>query len=326
MTPPPNQVFGPLVSVSDTEAHVRLFTDVFGMRVAGRHGVESRATLDAISPGHRLHRIEITVLITPGTRSGVVLVDFGVPDAPTVRDWSTRVHLDALKVIDFYAPDFEAAIAHARGLGYEVIESEASYELAEGAFREAHLWGPDNVVTAFLTGPADFFADFAQVTDALVSEVQSISAPLSDAGDSVAFYRDVLGWDVVYEYSLDDPSFAAMLGVESMTLRSRNVGPSTREPYLGLIDYGLPGGADDSLTGRSVPPHRGLLGAVVVTHDLAAVRAAAGLEAVPVDLQLPSLESDRALWLATPHTVPHLVIEVPVPVDHPREEEGTTSC
>ncbi|MFC6152334.1 hypothetical protein [Nocardioides yefusunii] len=326
MTPPSNQVFGPLVSVSDTEAHVRLFSDVFGMQVAGRHTVERRETLDAISPRHTLERIELTVLTTPGTRTGVVLVDFGVADAPTVRDWSTRVHLDALKVIDFYAPDFGAAVAHARARGYEVIESEASYELAEGTFREAHLWGPDNVVTAFLGGPAEFFADFAQVTDALVSEVQSISAPLSDASDSVAFYRDVLGWNVVYEYALDDPSFAAMLGVEHLTLRSRNVGPNTREPYFGLIDYGLPGGADDSLTGRSVPPHRGLLGAVVLTHDIAAIHAAAGLEAVPVVLQLPSLESDRAAWLTTPHTVPHLVLEVEAPVDHPREEEGTTSC
>ena len=92
---------------------------------------------------------------------------------------------------------------------------------------------------------------------------------MSDGAPVVEFYREVLGWDVVFEYAIDDPSFSALVGIEEpLRLRSRNVGPSTREPYLGLIDYGLPADVGGSLLGRSVAPRRGLLGAVVLVGDL----------------------------------------------------------
>jgi catechol 2,3-dioxygenase-like lactoylglutathione lyase family enzyme len=325
-----NRVYGPLVSSATPDAHEHLFVEVFGMEVVGRHEITDEDVLDTLAPDSGLVGISVLVLRTPGTDSGVVVLGCDPASGETVRSWETRVDRDALKVIDFYAPDFAAAVAHARSLGYEVEEAEASYELPQGSFTEAHLWGPDNVVTALLGGPAEFFADFAQVGDRLVSEVQSISAPLTSADDSVRFYRDVLEWDVVFEYALDDPSFAQMLGVDELTLRSRNVGPSTREPYFGLIDYGLGPAHEGSLRGRSALPRRGLVGAVVLSDDLDRVVAAAGREATPLtplSLRLPALRSERALWLHTPHTVPHLVLDVSPDLGaHPRAEEGNPPC
>lgn len=327
MSTPRNRVFGPLISTATPQAHVDLFRGVYGMELAGRTVVTTPQVLATIAPDAALGSVEVIVLRTPGTDSGVVVLCCDPAGQETVRTRATRVERDALKVIDFYAPDFPAALAHARALGYEVEEHEASYELPQGTFTEAHLWGPDNIVTAMLGGPAEFFADFAQVRDRVLSEVQSISAPLSDASDSVAFYRDVLGWDVVFEYSVDDPSFAAMVGVDELTLRSRNVGPSTVEPYFGLIDYGLGAAHDGSLRGRSALPRRGILGAVVLSQDLNRVLAAAGPEGSPLPLTLPALDSGRAAWLHTPHSVPHLVLEVgPDTGTHPRAEEGNSPC
>lgn len=304
-------VYGPLISTGDLPAHCRLFTDVFGMQETGRAQL---AAADArVLFGAEVGTAELIVLRTPGVMSGVVLCGFDPVSDETVRTYETRVDRDALKVIDFYVPDYPAAIAHARSLGYEVVESEAEYELAAGTFREAHLWGPDNVVTAFLGGPAEFFKDFAQVTDERVSEVQSISAPLSDGQPVVDFYARVFGWDVVFEYAINDPSFAELLGIdEPLELRSRNVGPSTREPYFGLIDYGLPAHVGGSLLGRSVAPRRGLLGAAVTVTDLDAVRSAAGTERAgeSVPLDLPPFGQTRAALLVPPHEVPHLVIEI----------------
>ncbi|PVG80792.1 hypothetical protein DDE18_21310 [Nocardioides gansuensis] len=303
------RLFGPLISTGEASAHVRLFSEVFGMMVEDQVSLSPVLTADLLGGPEELGAgAEVTVLRTPGVESGVVLVAFDPTSPETIRDWESRVSRDALKVIDFYAPDYEGAIAHARGLGYEVVEFEASYELPEGTFREAHLWGPDHVVTAFLGGPAEFFADFAQVVDGRVSEVQSISAPLTDAQPSVDFYREVLGWDVVYEYAIDDPSFAEMVGVEELRLRSRNVGPSTREPYFGLIDYGLPPRHDGSLRGRSAAPRRGLLGAVLTGVDLDALVSRAGPAAGPV-VDCPTLLGhSRGLLLGTPHSVPHLAL------------------
>lgn len=304
------RIYGPLISTGDVSAQVRLFQDVFGMTVVDQgewDATTTRAVFD-LAADDTGRTADVTVLRTPGTDSGVVLVAFDPPSSETVRDWRTRVDRDALKVIDFYAPDYEAALAHARGLGYDVIESEASYELDEGTFREAHLWGPDNVVTAFLGGPAEFFSDFAQVVDGRTSEVQSISSPLSHAQPSVDFYREVFGWDVVYEYAIDDPSFAEMIGVDELRLQSRNVGPSTREPYFGLIDYGLPAGPGGSLRGRSEAPRAGLLGAVVTSSDLPATAAAAGPAAGRVVDDLQLLGGTGAVLVRTPHSVPHLVV------------------
>lgn len=303
------RVYGPLVSAADLESHARLFSDVFDMREVDRThlGVEHSRAL--FGPG--VGTAELLVLETPGVASGVVVVRFDPVSRQTVRAYETRIDRDALKVIDFYAPDYDGALAHARELGYEVVESEAAYELAGETFREAHLWGPDNVVTAFLGGSADFFADFAQATDRRISEVQSISAPVSDGQAVVDFYAEVFGWEVVFEYAIDDPSFSALVGVdESLRLRSRNIGPSTREPYFGIIDYGLPEHVGGSLKGRSVAPRRGLLGGVVTVDDIGAVRDAAGPARAgeAVRLELASFGPVEAIVVRPPHEVPHLVI------------------
>ncbi|WP_127480131.1 hypothetical protein [Nocardioides pantholopis] len=306
-------VYGPLISTGEVDAHVRLLTEVFGMAVVDRTALDASVASDLFGAG--IEAAQLTVLQTPGVASGAVLVSFEPASAETVRSYETRVDRDALKVIDFYAPDYEGAIRHARSLGYEVVEAQAEYELPEGVFREAHLWAPDNVVTAFLGGPAEFFADFAQVLDRRTSEVQSISAPLSDGQAAVDYYRAVFGWDVVYEYAIDDPSFAELLGIEEpLRLRSRNVGASTREPYVGLIDYGLPPEVGGSLLGRAVAPRRGLLGVAVSVEDLDATVAAAAAavpgSAGPVcPVALAPFGGGRAAVLTPPHAVPHLVLE-----------------
>jgi catechol 2,3-dioxygenase-like lactoylglutathione lyase family enzyme len=302
---PPARLFGPLISAGDLEAHARLFGDVFGMVEVGRTRLD-RDRCQALF-GPNAGAVDLLVLQTPGVLAGAVVARFDPVWAETIRTYESRVDRDALKVIDFYAPDYEAALSHARRLGYEVVEAQAEYELEGGTFREAHVWGPDNVVTAFLGGPASFFADFAQVTDRLVSEVQSISAPVSQGQPVIDYYRAVFGWDVVYEYAIDDPSFAALVGVDELRLRSRNVGVSTREPYLGLIDYGLPPHVGGSLLGRCVAPRRGLLGAVITTPDLDGVRARSGA-VVSVEVDLAPFGAAHAALLHPPHGVPHLII------------------
>jgi catechol 2,3-dioxygenase-like lactoylglutathione lyase family enzyme len=301
-------LFGPLISARDLDEQARLFVDVFGMAEVGRTRLDKACGQALFGAG--AGAVDLLALQTPGVASGVLVCRFDPVSGETIRSYESRVDRDALKVIDFYAPDYEAAIEHARALGYEVVPSQAEYELDGGTFREAHLWGPDNVVTAFLGGPAAFFADFAQVTDRLVSEVQSISAPVSQAQPVVDFYADVFGWVVVYEYAIDAPTFADLVGVrQQLRLRSRNVGASTREPYLGLIDYGLPPDVGGSLMGRCVPPRRGLLGAVVAVPDVDGVGSRASVDAAgTVALDLPPFGSVRAAVVHPPHGVPHLIV------------------
>lgn len=300
------RLFGPLFSTADIAPHVDRLRSVFGMVEEGRVRLP-----DGPLSG------ELVALRTPTVPAGaLVLRRDPVPEA-AVRDESTRLHRDALRVVDFYAPDLDDAVAHARGLGYEVETSEASYELTEGAFREAHLAGPDGTVTAFLSGPRDFFTGFAKVRDRVVSEVCSISLPLGDAAASLAFYADVLGWGVVYEYSFDDPSFSELVGsTDRLRVQSSTVGPARDEPYLNLVDYGLPAGTGGSLLGRSGLDRRGLVGVVVLAADLDDVRRRAaghpGADCGPdLALALAPFGETRAAVLTSPHEIVHLVVEDP---------------
>jgi catechol 2,3-dioxygenase-like lactoylglutathione lyase family enzyme len=304
-------VYGPLISSPHPEAHQRLLVDVFGMETAGR------ALLDPSGSGRLLGAecsTELRVLRTPGVEAGAVLCRFD-SDAPeaaeTVRDEASRIFRDAFRVIDFYVPDFAAALAHAERAGFPMQTKEASYETNEGAFREAHHLGVDHVVTAFLHGAADFFTDFAEVRDRVTSEPISISLPLSDAGPTLEWYREVFGWDVVYEYDFVDASFSELMGVdEEFRVRSSTVGPTRQQTYVNIVDYGLPSEVGGSLLARSVAPRRGLLGLVVLTDDLDCVLARAG-EGTPVEVDLPPFGATRAAYVRAPFGAPHLVMERP---------------
>ena len=290
------RIYGPLFSTADTTAHVTRLVEVFGMAEAGRGELLG-------APG--------VALRTPGAWAGAVVLQPDPAPARAIREEETRLHRDALRVVDFYAPDLDAAVAHARDLGYGFETSEASYELTEGAFREAHLAGPDGTVTALLTGPADFFTGFAQVRDRLTSEVCSISVPLTDAGPSLEFYADVLGWGVVYEYAFDDPSFSSMVGsTEPLRVQSSTVGPARDEPYLNLVDYGLPAGTGGSLLGQAGLDRRGLVGVVVTVDSLDELRARAGEACGPAfDLDLAPFGATRGAVLTSPAGIVHVVVE-----------------
>lgn len=305
-----SRVYGPLISVSDVDRHRALLADVFGMDRAGSGPLsrEQTAALFGVAA-----RTDVSVMRTPGVDAGAVLCRFEVegPEAAPIRDERTRIHRDAFRVVDFYAPDFDAAVEHARATGFPMATSEAAYELAEGSFREAHHSADDGVVTALLSGPADFFADFAEVRDRVVSEPVSISLPLSDAAPTIDWYAEVFGWGVVYTYDFVDASFSELMQVEhELRVRSSTVGPSRQQTYVNIVDYGLAADEGGSLHGQSVAPRRGLLGLVVLADDLNDVIARAGDSAGPVvTVDLAPFGSCRMSVLTPPCEAPHLVIQ-----------------
>lgn len=305
-----SRVFGPLISVSDAAPHASLFADVFGMDRAGSGALSARQTSSLLGLAART---ELSVMRTPGVEAGAMLCRFDAegPATAPIRDERTRIHRDAFRVIDFYAPDFDAAVGHARQAGFPMATSEASYELAEGSFREAHHGGADGVVTALLSGPADFFTDFAEVRDRVVSEPVSISLPLSDAAPTIDWYAEVFGWGVVYTYDFMDASFSELMQVDhELRVRSSTVGPSRQQTYVNIVDYGLGADQAGSLHGQAVAPRRGLLGLVVLADDLDDVIGRAGPSAGPaVAVELAPFGRCRMSVLTPPCATPHLVIE-----------------
>lgn len=317
MTSLPHQgssLFGPVISTSPAgwDRHQRLFGAGLHMTTYGQVELDGPAVRQIL--GVPAERALISTCLTPGTRSGVLLIALDPPDEATVRRRDEPTARDALKVIDFYAPSFEAAVRRLAQAGFDIEPDVASYNLEAGTFREAHVWAEDAVIVALLAGPAGFFEDFARVRDRVVSEVQSLSAPVTDLEPVLAFYADVLGFEPVFRYEVTDPSFADLVGTdERLAIDAVNVGVSTADPYLGLIDYGPVAGRGVSLADRSRLPRRGVVGCLVEVADLDGARArarAGGHETSEAhELDLPGIGACTLARITAPHGVEHLVMQ-----------------
>jgi len=306
-------IHGPIVSCADLGAHRALFEGVFGLKVAAEQSLD-RAGVKALW-GLDGHGAKTILLETPGTHFGVRLVQFDPVSPIVIRSKSSGFDCDALKVIDFYAPDFDAAKAHVESKGFKLKDDISVYDLPNGKFIEGHLWGPDEIVTALISGPKEFFRGFATTTDKLFSEPQSISSPVHDQPQVVDFYDKVLGLPVVHEYFIDDPSFSKLVGTpHKLQLKAKNIGLKRTEPYFGIIHYGLPPDAYQSLKGRAVFPNRGLAGGTLfVDHiaDHAREAKAFGAEILsPVtQASLSPYGKVLSLTIRAPHGVIHHLIE-----------------
>lgn len=279
-TPPPEtlSIHGPIISASDLDAHVALFA-AFGLEEVARCERSSAETQSIW--GIPAHASSEVTLATPGTAFGIRLVRFDPASDEQIRDPSRGSDCDALKVIDFYAPDIAAARAAIEQKGFLFKPEIADYDTPEGRYQEAHLWGPDGVVCALISGDPGLFTDLATLRDRLVSEPQSISGPVADYAATLTFFEHVLGLGVIHKYGLEDATFDAMVGsAAQIRLRAWNVGVRKSEPYFGVIDYGLKAGSQQSLLSASCPPHRGLLGATVLVRSASAVATAAGVELI----------------------------------------------
>jgi catechol 2,3-dioxygenase-like lactoylglutathione lyase family enzyme len=260
---------GPIVSSSDVDAHLALFA-AFGLGEADRVR-RTEAEVRAIW-GIEGQSCEEVALVALGVPFGLRLVCFSPGSDIVIRSEERGSDSEALKVIDFYAPDLPAARQAIEDAGFVFRDAVAEYDTPEGRFQEAHLWGPDGVVCALVSGDPEFFKRFATIRDRLVSEPQSISGPVRDPEATLAFFRRVFGLTPIHTYGVADDSFQELVGAGSaLNLRAWNVGTDTREPYFGIIDYGLPPGEQASLAEVSRPPARGLIGATLIVRDINAV-------------------------------------------------------
>lgn len=306
-------IHGPIISCGDIAAQRAVFEKVYGLAPIAEEEL-SATTVESLW-GLSGRTAKTVLLETPGTRFGIRLVQFDPTSDIVIRHKASGYNSDALKVIDFYAPDFYAAKDHLEANGFQLKAEVAEYELNNGKFLEGHLWGPDSVVTALVSGPPDFFRNFATTTEKIFSEVQSVSTPVSDMEAVLSFYDDVLGLGVIYEYGIDHESFADLVGTKhKMKLRAKNVGLKRTEPYFGLIHYGLPETAYESLRDKSIMPNRGLVGMSVFVDDCATV--AENAEIHGADSVSPLAETNLAPYgpilsftVRGPHGVVHHVIE-----------------
>ncbi len=304
---------GPIVSTGELHTWQRLLTQAFGMEQAARQRL-NRAEMAALWGVQGVDQAHVGYFQTPGTRYGIWVVQFDPPSPCTIRDPASGYDCDALKVIDFFTADFSGARARLERAGFTLKNEIAEYDTANGRVLEAHLWGPDDVVCALVAGSREFVAKFVTVSDRLVSEVHSVSAPVRDQPAVVRFYES-LGFREVHRYEITDTSFQHLVGAhDPLHIRAINMGVTRQRPYLGIIHYGLPEGTYQSLAEHARLPRRGLAGVIVrVPHVAEAVlrcRDAGARVLAPVaEIGLEPLGSVIAASVRAPHGVLHTLIQ-----------------
>ena len=296
------------------ERQRKLFEGVFGLveTAAGElDGETVRALWDLEG------RTARTVLLeTPGTSVGVQLVELTPSPELAIREGAKGTDHDALKVIDFVVSDMDRGVAHLEKNGFSTSGPIAEYSLPrDGRFSEAHLEGPDGVKCALLQMHDQPLSRWVRVADRLFSEILGFSAPVAKAGPVDVFYRQTLGFELVYHYSFESDGFAQLVGAErTTTVRGFNYGTSTVDPMIGVIHYGLPEGTTRSLRSRAAFPHRGLAAVRLETDSVARVVEACqrseGIRwAGPQEVEAAPWGRARSLLVEAPHAVLHHFIE-----------------
>ncbi len=309
-----SQFIGPIISTDSPGTWDYLLVNAFGMEARASQTL-SAAEVEALF-GIGGHSATTVWFETPGTPYGIRLLQLTPGSTVCIRDPDSGYNSNALKVIDFFTADFSRARNTLETAGFQLKEEIAEYDTDSGHITEGHLWGPDGVVCALVAGPAEFLSEFVTITDRVVSEVHSVSAPVDDQAGVVAFYAS-LGLQEVHRYEVTDESFQHLVGAKDpLHIRAINVGSVRQEPYLGIIHYGLPAGSYDSLAERACLPHRGLVGATIRVPDVAAAVAAcqqAGgkLLAAPASLQLSPFGTVTTAAVNAPHGVLHHLIDKP---------------
>ncbi len=301
---------GPLVVTADLARQREMFEAVFGLSLIADQELDALGVKALFGRSERSAR---TVLLeTKGTSTGVRLIEFRPSSSLAVREGTKPIDADALKVVDFMVPDFEKAVAALAARGFKLAASPAEYSTpADGRFTEGHVEGPDGVVCALLKMHDTPLSKYVTVTDRTFSEVLGVSAPVSDRDAALAFYRDTLKLETVLSYEIANDSFQKLLGSKEKTLlRGANFGMGAKAPMIGVIHYGLPSSAFQSLRARSVLPHRGLQAirfSVSSVDRVAKAVVAANMETVaPVTEALLFPQGPvKCLLIRGPHGVLH---------------------
>ena len=301
---------GPLVVTSNLARQRQLFEGVLGLSLVADQELDA-TTVKALF-GVTARTARTLLLQTRGTSIGVRLIEFRPSSTTATREGTKPIDADALKVIDFMVPDFGKAVAALAAEGFKLAAPPAEYTLKEeGRFTEGHVEGPDGVICALLkmhdTPPSKYVA----VSDRMFSEILGVSAPVSDREAALGFYRDTLQLETVLSYEIANESFQKLLGSKEKTLlRGVNFGLTMKAPMIGVIHYGLPRSAFQSLRERSQLPHRGIqaLRFTVASVD----RVAAAATAANAEIVAPVTEAllfpagrVKSVLIRAPHGVLH---------------------
>jgi catechol 2,3-dioxygenase-like lactoylglutathione lyase family enzyme len=272
-----------------------------------RCGFEVAASADGPDPGLTDHwgldadQIARQALVhAPGSELGMLhLVEYAAP-TPSVRA-GAQVFDRCPKNLDIYVDDMARRMAEFHQAGLE-FRSETFTEATspDGVrFREIHLPGHDDINLVLL----QLMDDPPQTGSLGFTGIGPLVATVADPDREKAFYRDVMGLEMLHDNLLAGPEIERMIGLPAGSALDVSIWGRAGE-HLGQIEivaYRGTHGAD--LYPRARPGSRGIIQVSFVVADLAPLRQ--GLEAAGIAFEDGSfaarlLPSSRYLHFSSP--------------------------
>ncbi|MFW2405262.1 MAG: VOC family protein [Gammaproteobacteria bacterium] len=256
------------VGVADLEVALSLWQGDFGFEIAARrNGPDPElARLWKISP----EDISAQALVrTPGIDVGMLhLVEFVDPEPP-VREGALAYDL-CLKNLDVYTDDLPRRFAGLRAQGRRFSNDDYSEVTAPSGitFREIHMPSHDrvNVVLLEILGAA------LPVSPAGFSGIGMLIGIVPDAAAEKAFYRDILGLDMLSDNILEGPEIEKMVGLPAGAALDISIWGRAESDFgrMEVIEY--QGARGNDLYPATRPKALGILHVTYATDDLQPLR------------------------------------------------------
>ncbi|MCB2106570.1 MAG: VOC family protein [Rhodobacteraceae bacterium] len=244
----------------------------------------------------------------------VLALEFDAKDRKTIPKKGDRTYR-GLWNLNFYVDDIRATTKQLQAKGYDFWSEPVGYEVSAkaGAPVEVLFDGPDGLAINLVEltgGPDTTIGRLREKVAALgktakgFTPVSTTSHSIVDHGKALAFYRDVLGMEVVIDDVLDKPATNHFL--------NRPAGARTRATFVaGGHEFGkiaLSHPLNYSVENKiplAVPPNIGYLAQsfAVPSLDTAAVKCAeigADPFSPPLDIEIPGVGCTRAMIVRNP--------------------------
>ncbi len=257
------------VGVADLDSALTLWQDDFGFEVA-----EQREGPDAeLASLWNIQADDIAgqaLVKTPGIDYGMLhLLEF-VDPKPPVREGALAYDL-CPKNLDIYTDDMPKRMAKLREQGREFSNDNFSEVTAPNGitFREIHMPSHDriNVVLLELMGEA------LPVSPAGFSGVGILISIVPNAEAEKAFYRDVMGLDILSDNLLKGPEIEKMVGLPAGSALDVSIWGKANQQFgrMEIIEY--QGVRGNNLYPKAVPKSLGILHVTYLTDGLESLKA-----------------------------------------------------
>ncbi len=256
------------VGVADLNAALKLWQDDFGLEVA-----ERREGPDAeLAQFWNIDSDDIAgqaLVKTPGIDFGMLhLVEFVNPQAP-VRE-AARAYDLCPKNLDIYTDDMPTRMTDLRARGREFSNEDFSEVTAPNGvtFREIHMPSHDRINIVLL----ELMGEELPVSTAGFSGVGILISIVPKADTEKAFYRNVMGLDLLSDNLLKGPEIEKMVGLPTGAALDVSIWGKADNQFgrMEIIEY--QGVRGDNLYPKTTPKSRGILHVSYFTNDLGGLK------------------------------------------------------